>query len=104
MKFTVTPAAVEQIKKTQPKISNAIRISRISGFQYAMQWVEGPMTPGDGVFFIDKNFETRIVVDPISAMYLDGTELDYITDLMNTGFVFHRDTGGSVQESLKKQG
>jgi Fe-S cluster assembly iron-binding protein IscA len=48
MKFTVTPAAVEQIKKTQPKISSVLRISRISvkgggysGFQYALQWVEG---------------------------------------------------------------
>jgi iron-sulfur cluster assembly protein len=95
MKFTVSPAAVEQIKKTQPKVNSALRISRISvkgggcsGFQYALQWVEGPLIPGDGVFFIDKNFETRIVFDPISAIYIDGTELDYVTDLNNSGFVF----------------
>jgi Fe-S cluster assembly iron-binding protein IscA len=103
MKFTVSPAAVEQIKKTQPKISSVLRISRISvrggghsSFQYALQWVEG-LVPGDGVFFIDKNFETRIVFDPINAIYIDGTELDYITD---SGFVFKQ----SPKQHMRREG
>lgn len=53
-----------------------------SGFSYGMTFAEGredddTLVEQDGV---------RIVVDPMSAMYLKGSEIDFVDALMGGGF------------------
>ncbi len=53
-----------------------------SGLQYGMTFVE---TPGD----LDQVIEMhgiRLVVDPTSAMYLEGSTIDFADSLMGGGF------------------
>lgn len=93
MKFTMTQAAIERAQGVQPEIHNRLRISvqggGCSGFQYSMSWVEGKESPLDKTFEFGTQHKLIVYVDPISAMYLDGTELDYISDLMQSGFTFN---------------
>jgi iron-sulfur cluster assembly protein len=53
-----------------------------SGFQYGMTLEEEPM---EG----DERFEAngvRVIVDPRSAMYLDGANIDFVESMMGGGF------------------
>ena len=53
-----------------------------SGFQYGMTLEEEPM---EG----DEQFEAngvRVIVDPRSALYLDGANIDFVESLMGGGF------------------
>lgn len=53
-----------------------------SGFSYGMTFSEG-VEEGDAVLDQDG---VRIVVDPMSAMYLKGSEIDFVDALMGGGF------------------
>ena len=83
--ITVTPVAAEKIKgiKTtqQAPEDTGLRIRVVgggcSGFQY--QLVFDDAQPGDQVFEQD-------VVDPMSFLYLSGTEIDYVDSLTGAGF------------------
>ena len=55
-----------------------------SGFQYGLNIEEGPETD-DEIFDQDG---VKIFVDPFSAQYLDGVEVDYVTSMMGSGFTF----------------
>ncbi len=53
-----------------------------SGFQYGMAF-ENSMEEGDFVF---ESNGVRLYVDPASAMYREGAEVDYVDSLMGGGF------------------
>jgi iron-sulfur cluster assembly protein len=53
-----------------------------SGFSYGMTFAEAP-EEGDSVVEHDG---VRVVVDPMSAMYLKGSEIDFVDALMGGGF------------------
>lgn len=53
-----------------------------SGFSYGMTFAEG-IEDGDAV--VDQG-GVRVVVDPMSAMYLKGSEIDFVDALMGGGF------------------
>ena len=53
-----------------------------SGFSYGMTFAEGT-EEGDAV--VDES-GVKIVVDPMSAMYLKGSEIDFVDALMGGGF------------------
>jgi len=56
-----------------------------SGFSYTLDVAE---TPADD----DEVFEdngVRLVTDPKSYLYLNGTEVDFNDDLLNGGFIFN---------------
>ena len=53
-----------------------------SGFSYGMTFAEGA-EEGDSVVEHDG---VRVVVDPMSAMYLKGSEIDFVDALMGGGF------------------
>lgn len=93
MKFTMTESAIKRAQEVQPEIFHSLRISvqggGCSGFQYSMSWVEGRQSPLDKRFEFGGQHKLVVYIDPISAMYLDGTELDYIIDLMSSGFTFN---------------
>ena len=53
-----------------------------SGFSYGMTFAES-IEEGDAVI---ENEGVRVVVDPMSAMYLKGSEIDFVDALMGGGF------------------
>ena len=63
----------------------AVQGGGCSGFQYALGFDRGPQQ-GDNE--IESN-GVRVVVDPFSAPYLLGTEIDYVDALMGGGFAIN---------------
>ncbi len=55
-----------------------------SGLSYVMDWVPEP-GPGDEVV-TDKNL--TVLVDRKASLFLIGTEMDYQTDVLTSGFTF----------------
>ena len=56
-----------------------------SGFQYQLA-LDDAASEGDEVFEHDG---VRLLVDQRSHLYLDGTEIDYVEDIMGSGFRFN---------------
>jgi iron-sulfur cluster assembly accessory protein len=88
----LTPSAVEAVKnaiKEEGQPGDGLRVSVVgggcSGYQYNLDFEkEGRM--GDiTVAFGD----VKIFVDPISAGYLKGTVIDFVSGLQGTGFKFN---------------
>ena len=62
-----------------------VKTTGCSGMAYVLEFV-------DAVEDDDKVFESngvRIIIDPKSLLYLDGTELDYGKEGLNEGFKFN---------------
>lgn len=86
--FTVTERAarrIAQILAAEPKPS-VLRVSveggGCSGFQYKFDIQEAP-APDDIVIEQDG---AKVVVDPVSLQYMDGSALDYVNDLIGASF------------------
>lgn len=91
MAITMTPAAVKHVVGYLEKrghgegIRLAVRTTGCSGMAYVLEFV-------DEVEAQDQVFEAsgvKVVVDPKSLIYLDGTELDYVREGLNEGFQFN---------------
>jgi iron-sulfur cluster assembly protein len=63
----------------------AIQGGGCSGFQYALGFDRGPQ---DGDNEIESN-GVRVVIDPFSAPYLTGSEIDFVDALMGAGFAIN---------------
>jgi iron-sulfur cluster assembly protein len=63
-----------------------------SGFKYEMSIDEAPV---DDDMVLDLS-GVRVFVDPFSAQYLNGVEIDYVSSMMGQGFTFRNPnaTGG----------
>ena len=55
-----------------------------SGFQYGLNIEDGP----EGDDEILEKDGIKIFIDPFSAQYLEGVEIDYVTSMMGSGFSF----------------
>lgn len=89
----LTAKAVEMVKMTrqQEKIDDgcglriAVRGGGCSGFEYALDF-ENEVRDTDLVY---PQGDLQIIVDPISARYLEGTEIDYVFGMQGAGFKFN---------------
>ncbi|HKA92077.1 MAG TPA: iron-sulfur cluster assembly accessory protein [Haliangiales bacterium] len=63
-----------------------IRGGGCTGFSYLFEWADGAPRAKDNVFEKDG---VKVYVDPKSLVYLDGTELDFVTTMMGYGFKFN---------------
>ena len=86
---SMTSRAAEKLKEViekQGRTDLALRVyvtpGGCSGFSYGMTFAEG-VEEGDAV--VDHE-GVKIVVDPMSAMYLKGAEIDFVDALMGGGF------------------
>jgi len=63
-----------------------------SGFQYGLNIEDAPEAD-DEVLDLEG---VRVFVDPFSAQYLNGVEIDYVSSMMGQGFTFRNPnaTGG----------
>ncbi len=87
----VTPKAVEKAKEALAKRGTPEALLRLgvrgggcSGFSYVIEFAD-KQGPRDQVFDFDG---LRVVVDPKSLVFLNGTTLDYEVKLMQHGFKF----------------
>ena len=85
----ITQAASEKLISLltrQGLPGGALRVAIIgggcSGLQYKMDLVDGPV-PRD---IMVESQSVRIVIDPKSALFVSGSELDYSDDLQKGGF------------------
>lgn len=87
--MTLTPTATEKLKaimEQENRESQSLRLAitrgGCSGFSYRLGFDDGPQE-GDLVF---EQHGIQLVVDPISARFLAGAEIDYVESLMGGGF------------------
>lgn len=91
MALTMTPAAATHVSNFLSNrgkgfgIRLGVKTSGCSGMAYVLEFVDDIATD-DQVF--DCN-GVNLVVDEKSLTYLDGTELDFVKEGLNEGFVFN---------------
>ena len=62
-----------------------MRTTGCSGLAYVLEFVD-ELAPEDLVF---ESFGVKVIIDPKSLSYLDGTELDFTREGLNEGFKFN---------------
>ena len=90
---TVTESAarkIQELMSSEPEgdvavLRIAVQGGGCSGFQYALGFDRGPQ---DGDNEIESN-GVRVVIDPFSAPYLAGSEIDFVEALMGAGFAIN---------------
>jgi iron-sulfur cluster assembly protein len=91
MTITLTQAAADRVLTFLANrgkgfgLRLGVRTSGCSGMAYVLEFTDEPQ-PEDQIFE-DKG--VKVVVDPKSLIYLDGTELDYGKEGLNEGFKFN---------------
>src|ERR1700689_1743669 len=95
--ISVTPRAVEAIARQMKKrgtmdaaLRLGIRGGGCSGFSYVIEFYDGAPHARDRVFDYTTADGTpvRVVVDPKSLLYLNGTTHEWQQTLMQPGFKF----------------
>lgn len=86
---TITPAAAKQIVKLMAKDGNqglriGVKKGGCAGMEYTMDYVDA-VDPLDEVVEQDG---ARVMIAPMAQMFLFGTEIDYETSLLESGFKF----------------
>lgn len=90
--LNITEMAVAEIKRFMEAESVAgeagLRVGVVpggcSGFQYSLNIEE---KSNDGDIVLETN-GLRVFVDAMSAQYLNGIEVDYVSSVMGSGFTF----------------
>ncbi|OGI45536.1 MAG: iron-sulfur cluster assembly protein IscA [Candidatus Muproteobacteria bacterium RBG_16_65_34] len=91
MAITVTPAAAERVRNFLEKrgkgvgLRLGVRSSGCSGQAYVIEYADR-VEPEDKVY---EDQGVKIIVDPKSLIYLEGTQLDYTREGLNEGFKFN---------------
>ena len=90
MGVTLTEAAAKHVADQLTSrgkglgIRLGITTSGCSGMAYVLEFVDSAK-PEDEVFQCG---DVKLVIDPKSLVYLDGTQLDYVKEGLNEGFEF----------------
>jgi len=91
MALTLTESAAKHVAEQLTARGKGVGIrvgvttTGCSGMAYVLEFVD-QTEEHDQVF---ENHGVRIVVDPKSLVYIDGTELDFVKTGINEGFEFH---------------
>ena len=90
MSITLTPAAASHVQRSLVRrgkglgVRLGIKTTGCSGLAYKIEYVD-EVSPEDQVIDVHG---LKVVIDPKSLAYLDGTELDYVREGLNEGFRF----------------
>jgi iron-sulfur cluster assembly protein len=89
--ITVTDSALHRVKdllasrgKPSVGIRIGIRTKGCSGLSYALEYAD-EQNPLDEVMKIE---DVMILIDPKAIMFILGTEMDFVEEQMQSGFVF----------------
>ena len=91
MAITMTSAAHNHVSQFMQNrgsgigIRLAVRTTGCSGMGYVLEFAD-EVAEEDSVFEVDG---LKVVIDPKSLVYLDGTELDFVKEGLNEGFKFN---------------
>ncbi|EAR56965.1 Putative hesB family protein [Photobacterium sp. SKA34] len=91
MAITITEAAAGRVSTFLANrgkglgLRLGVRTSGCSGMAYILEFVD-ELDEGDQVF---EEKGVKIIVDPKSLVYLEGTELDFAKEGLNEGFQFN---------------
>ena len=91
MAITLTEAAADRVRNFLQQrgkgvaLRLGVRTSGCSGMAYVLEFADA-IEDTDVVF---DNLGVKVIVDPKSLVYLDGTELDYGKEGLNEGFKFN---------------
>jgi len=91
MSITMTTAAADHVRKLLANrgkglgLRLGVRTSGCSGMAYVMEFAD-ELEAEDQVF---EDQGVKVIVDPKSLLYLDGTEVDYAKEGLNEGFKFN---------------
>lgn len=91
MSIKMTPAAADHVRRFLAHrgkgvgLRLGVRTSGCSGMAYVIEFAD-ELESDDQVF---EEQGVKVVVDPKSLLYLDGTELDYTKEGLNEGFKFN---------------
>ena len=89
--ITVTEKAARHVANYLAKrgrgigVRFGVRTSGCSGMAYKLEFVDSA-DPEDHVF---ESHGVKVLVDPKSLPYIDGTELDFVREGLNEGFKFN---------------
>ncbi|WP_425070393.1 HesB/IscA family protein [Sagittula sp. S175] len=86
---TITPSAVKQIRKLMDRdgrfgLKIGLKKGGCAGMEYTMDYVDAPDKNDEVV----ENDGARVLIAPMAQMFLFGTEIDYETSLLESGFKF----------------
>jgi len=87
---TLTPAAATRIARLMDESGKkglrvGVKKGGCAGMEYTMDYVD-EIDPNDEVVEQDG---ARVMIAPMAQMFLFGTEIDYRTALLESGFVFN---------------
>ena len=91
MAITISEAAARHVSRYLERrgkgvgVRLGVKTTGCSGMAYKREYVD-EMAPGDQVF---EAHGIKLMVDPKSLAYMDGTELDYVREGLNEGFRFN---------------
>jgi len=91
MAITLTEVAADRVKNFLANrgkglgLRLGVKTSGCSGMAYVLEFVD-ELEDNDQVF---ESQGVKIIVDPKSLLYIDGTELDYGKEGLNEGFKFN---------------
>lgn len=91
MAISLTEAAAKHVRRSLEQrgkgegIRVGIRTTGCSGMAYVLEYAD-ELKPDDQVF---ESQGLKIIVDPNSLDYIDGTELDFVRTGINEGFKFN---------------
>jgi len=91
MSVTLSTSAAKHVSDFMAKrgkgvgIRLGVRTSGCSGMAYRLEFVDE--TLDDDLVF--ESHGVKVIVDPKSLAYLDGTELDFVREGLNEGFKFN---------------
>jgi iron-sulfur cluster assembly protein len=91
MAITLTEKAANHVQSYLAKrgkgvgLRVGVRTSGCSGMAYKLEFVDAP-SAGDLTF---ESHGVKVLVDPKSLPFVDGTELDYTREGLNEGFKFN---------------
>ena len=90
MAISMTEAAAQHVRRSLEGrgkgegIRLGVRTTGCSGLAYVLEFVDEAASE-DQVF---ENHGVKVIIDPKSLVYLDGTELDFVKEGLNEGFKF----------------
>lgn len=90
MAISISPTAAEHVASQLESRGSGIGIrvgvktTGCSGMAYVLEFVD-KLEVGDSVF---EEAGVKIIVDPKSLLYIDGTQMDYVKQGVNEGFEF----------------
>ena len=91
MAVTLTEAAARHVSKYLAKrgkgvgVRLGVKTTGCSGLAYKLEYVD-EVAPEDALF---EQHGVKLMIDPKSLAYIDGTELDYVREGLNEGFRFN---------------